>query len=45
MIKVRTFIALEPPISLWKELSGGANLIAGQDKRQRIRWNLQKNTI
>ena len=37
-MKIRTFVALELPMSLRQELSGEANLIAGQDKRQRIRW-------
>ena len=37
-MKIRTFTALELPMSLRQELSGQANLIAGQDKRQRIRW-------
>ena len=37
-MKVRTFIALELTLSLRQELSRGANLFAGQDKRQRIRW-------
>ena len=37
-MKVRTFIALELPASLRQELSRGTNLIAGQDKWQRIRW-------
>ena len=38
MIKVLTFIALELPASLKQELSRRTNLIAGQDKWQRIRW-------
>ena len=37
-MKVRTFIALELPMSLRQELSRGAKIFAGQDKRQRIRW-------
>ena len=37
-MKVRTFIALGLPASLRQELSRGTNLIAGQDKWQRIRW-------
>ena len=37
-MKIRTFIALELPPSLRHELSGLAKLLAGQDKRQHIRW-------
>ena len=37
-MKVRSFIALELLMSLGQEFSRRANLIAGQDKRQRIRW-------
>ena len=37
-MKIRTFTALELPMSLRQELSGQANFIAGQGKRQRIRW-------
>ena len=37
-MKIRTFIALELPPSLRHELSGQAKLLAGQDKRQHIRW-------
>ena len=42
-MKVRTFIALELPTSLRHELSGQAKLLAGQDKRQHIRWLPQGN--
>ena len=37
-MKIRTFIALELPPSLRHELSSQAKLLAGQDKRQHIRW-------
>ena len=37
-MKIRSFISLDLPLSLRHELSGHANLIAGQDKRQKIRW-------
>jgi len=37
-MKIRTFIALELPPSIRHELSGLAKLLAGQDKRQHIRW-------
>ncbi len=37
-MKIRSFISLELPLSLRHELSGHAKLIAGQDKRQKIRW-------
>jgi len=37
-MKIRTFIALELPPSLRQELSRQAILLAGQDKRQHIRW-------
>ena len=37
-MKIRTFISLDLPLSLRHELSGHAKLIAGQDKRQQIRW-------
>jgi 2'-5' RNA ligase len=37
-MKIRSFISLDLPLSLKHELSGLAKLIAGQDKRQKIRW-------
>jgi len=37
-MKIRSFISLDLPLSLRHELSGHAKLIAGQDKRQKIRW-------
>ena len=37
-MKIRTFISLDLPLSLRHEFSGQAELIAGQDKRQQIRW-------
>ena len=37
-MKIRTFIALELPPSLRQKLSRQAKLLAGQDKRQHIRW-------
>ena len=37
-MKIRPFISLDLPLSLKHELSGYAKLIAGQDKRQKIRW-------
>ena len=37
-MKIRSFISLDLPLSLQHELSGHAKLIAGQDKRQKIRW-------
>ena len=37
-MKIRTFISLDLPLSIRHELSGHAKLIAGQDKRQQIRW-------
>ena len=37
-MKIRTFIALKLPSSLKHELFGQAKLLAGQDKRQHIRW-------
>ena len=37
-MKIQTFIALELPPSLKHGLSGQAELLAGQDKRQHIRW-------
>ena len=37
-MKIRSFISLDLPLSLRHELSGHAKLIAGQDKRQQIRW-------
>ena len=37
-MKIRSFISLDLPLSLRHELSGHAKLIAGQDKRQNIRW-------
>ena len=42
-MKIRTFIALELPTSLRHELSGQAKLLAGQDKRQHIRWLPSEN--
>ena len=42
-MKIRTFIALELPPSLMHELSGQAKLLAGQDKRQHIRWLPSEN--
>ena len=42
-MKIRTFIALELPSSLRHELSGQAKLLAGQDKRQHIRWFPSEN--
>ena len=37
-MKIRSFISLDLPLSLKHELSGYAKLIAGLDKRQKIRW-------
>jgi len=37
-MKIRSFISLDLPLSLRHELSRHAKLIAGQDKRQKIRW-------
>jgi 2'-5' RNA ligase len=37
-MKIRSFISLDLPLSLKHELSGHTKLIAGQDKRQKIRW-------
>ena len=37
-MKIRSFISLDLPLSLRHELSGYAKLIAGQEKRQKIRW-------
>ena len=37
-MKIRSFISLDLPLSLRHELSGHAKLIAGQEKRQKIRW-------
>ena len=37
-MKIRSFISLDLPLSLMHELSGHAKLIAGLDKRQKIRW-------
>ena len=37
-MKIRTFISLDLPLSIRHELSGHTKLIAGQDKRQQIRW-------
>jgi len=37
-MKIRSFISLDLPLSLRHVLSGHAKLIAGQDKRQKIRW-------
>ena len=37
-MKIRSFISLDLTLSLKHELSGHAKLIAGQDKRQKIRW-------
>ena len=37
-MKIRSFISLDLPLSLRHELSRHAKLIAGQDKRQIIRW-------
>ena len=37
-MKIRSFISLDLPLSLRHELSGHAKLIAGQEKRQIIRW-------
>ena len=37
-MKIRSFISLDLPLPLRHELSGHAKLIAGQDKRQKIRW-------
>ena len=42
-MKIRTFISLDLPLSLRHELSGQAELIAGQDKRQQIRWLPREN--
>ena len=42
-MKIRSFISLNLPLSLRHELSGHARLIAGQDKRQQIRWLPQEN--
>jgi len=38
LMKIRSFIALELPSSLKQELFGQAKILAGQDKRQYIRW-------
>ena len=37
-MKIRSFISLNLHLSLKHELSGHTKLIAGQDKRQKIRW-------
>ena len=37
-MKIRSFISLDLPLSLRHELSRHAKLIAGHDKRQKIRW-------
>ena len=37
-MKIRSFISLNLPLSLKYELFGHTKLIAGQDKRQKIRW-------
>ncbi len=37
-MKIRSFISLNLPLSLKHELSGHTKFIAGQDKRQKIRW-------
>jgi len=37
-MKIRSFISLNLPLSVRHELSEHAKLIAGQDKRQQIRW-------
>jgi len=37
-MKIRSFISLDLSLSLKHELSGYTKLIAGQDKRQKIRW-------
>ena len=37
-MKIRSFISLDLPLSLRHELPRYAKLIAGQDKRQQIRW-------
>ena len=42
-MKIRSFISLDLPFSLRHELSGHAKLIAGQDKRQKIRWMPPEN--
>ena len=42
-MKIRSFISLDLPLSLRHELSGHARLIAGQDKRQKIRWLPSEN--
>jgi 2'-5' RNA ligase len=42
-MKIRSFISLDLPLSLMHELSGHAKLIAGQDKRQKIRWLTPEN--
>ena len=42
-MKIRIFIALELPSSLKHELSKQAQLLAGQDKRQHIRWLTPEN--
>ena len=42
-MKIRSFISLDFPLSLRHELSGHAKLIAGQDKRQQIRWLPSRN--
>ena len=42
-MKIRSFISLDLPLSLRHELSGHAKLIAGQDKRQKIRWMPSEN--
>ena len=42
-MKIRSFISLNLPLSFRHELSGHARLIAGQDKRQLIRWLSTEN--
>ena len=42
-MKIRTFTALELPMSLRYELLGQAKLVSGQDKRHRIRWMPPEN--
>ena len=44
-MKIRSFISLDLPLSLRHELSGHAKLIAGQDKRQKIRWLPPENYL
>ena len=42
-MKIRSFISLELPLSLKHELYEQSKFIAGNDKRQKIRWLLPEN--